>query len=390
MIYWYTGQPGHGKTLTAIVRAMEFKDKGREVYVCNVRDFDYEKTGMHKMTPADFLDWMNFLPDGAVCLVDEAYEHGMLPKRPPSAKVPPHVERLATHRHRGIDFIFVCQSPDKQIDGFVHDLIEEQVHVRRRFGTQFQHLRIFDRFERNPEKAHPLRIVRQRLPKRAFGVYKSTALDTTERRVPWYFIGFAVGVPLGLGFMYYTFGGLKDRLGGGAQPVPNVAASAAANGAQAPVAAGASSKAATPLEYAQRFIPRIPSQPWSAPAYDGLAVGAEPPRLFCMSSRRGTDATGGIRRTSCSCVTEQGTRYTVRMDVCMAIARDGQYEPYYQERTREQLDGLAMQDVHAGNLRRLHEGGTAQVVGVPQVPSYGDIGIKANGGATNPGWGTVR
>lgn len=37
MIYWYTGQPGHGKTLHAIDHAIDFRDAGRLVYVCNVR-----------------------------------------------------------------------------------------------------------------------------------------------------------------------------------------------------------------------------------------------------------------------------------------------------------------------------------------------------------------
>lgn len=389
MIYWYTGQPGHGKTLTAIARALEFKEKGRHVFVCNVRDFDYEKTGMSKMTPADFIDWMNFLPDGAVCLVDEAYEHGMLPKRPPSGKVPPHVERLATHRHRGIDFIFVCQSPDKQIDVFVHDLIEEQVHVRRRFGTSFQHLRIFDRFERNPEKATPLRLVRQRLPKHVFGLYKSTELDTTERRIPWYFIGFAVGVPLGLGFMYYTYGGLAERLGGGHQAVPTTSAALAANGAQAPVAAQRETRTpVTPLEYAQRFVPRLPAQPWSAPAYDDkLHVSAEAPRLFCMASGVGKNSVGNVELKSCSCITEQGTRYKLEYQYCVKIAQDGQYEPFREERDQEHMDGYALGDAHAQALRVQQEQAAVQL-NAPQVPSYGQFGIKPNSGATNPGWGT--
>ena len=66
MIYWYTGQPGHGKTLCAIARALEFKAQGRRVFVCNVRDFDYEKTGCEKLTPDQFRNWMQELPDGAV------------------------------------------------------------------------------------------------------------------------------------------------------------------------------------------------------------------------------------------------------------------------------------------------------------------------------------
>jgi hypothetical protein len=66
--------------------------------------FDHERARMLPMTPEQILRLAeNFLPDGAVALVDEAYEHDMLPKRPPGSKVPEHVKLLAKHRHRGLD-----------------------------------------------------------------------------------------------------------------------------------------------------------------------------------------------------------------------------------------------------------------------------------------------
>ncbi|MBD4124044.1 zonular occludens toxin family protein, partial [Xanthomonas citri pv. citri] len=134
---------GHGKTLHAIDHAIDFRDAGRLVYVCNVRGFKHADARMLEMTPEQFIDWPNSLPDGAVCVVDEAYEHGMLPKRRPGSTVPHHVEQLAKHRHRGLDFIFVSQSPDRQCDDFVQDLIERHVHVRRRFGLPFAHLHTY-------------------------------------------------------------------------------------------------------------------------------------------------------------------------------------------------------------------------------------------------------
>lgn len=334
MIYQFTGQPGHGKTLHAILLAMEFKDKGRAVFVCNVRQFDYEKTGMQRMTPDDFKNWMEFLPDGAVALVDECYEHGMLPKRPPSSAVPPHVKELAKHRHRGIDFIFVCQSPDKQTDSFVHDLIERHTHVRRRFGTQFVHLRIFDRYEARPEKVQPLVLKRTRLPKKAMGTYQSTELETTERKVPWYFFAFAIGVPAALGFSYWVFGGMAERLTG-TEPQP-VAVGAGGSRATEPSGEGARAPGMSPEEFAKRFQPRIASQPWSAPAYDGLQVSQEPPRVFCMIG-------GSAHTGSCSCLTEQGTRYVMPVDTCRFIAVNGQYEPFRDERNARLADGYTQQ-----------------------------------------------
>lgn len=367
MIYWYTGQPGHGKTLHAIERLLEFKDQGRIVYACNIREFDYSKTGVLEMTPEQFKDWPDFLPDGAVALVDEAYEHGMLPKRPPGSKVPHHVEQLAKHRHRGLDFIFVSQSPDKQCDQFVHDLIERHIHVRRRFGTKFVHLREFDRFEAQAEKATPLVVKRKALPKRPMGTYKSTELDTTEKRIPWYYIALPIAVALGLFLMYYTFGSMGKRLAGddavnaksatgsGEHAAPRDGTAVTASGA-----AGDKPPNMTPAQYANRFLPRIPSEPWSAPAYDdALSLPSEAPRLFCMSSMGGENAQGKHVEPSCTCMTEQGTHYEVDDPTCRFIARRGQYEPYRDERNDRFVDGHVQIERASEELAQRGQGGVA-------------------------------
>ncbi|SEP38060.1 zonular occludens toxin domain-containing protein [Rhodopseudomonas pseudopalustris] len=344
MIYWYTGQPGHGKTLHGIERLLEFKDQGRIVYACNIREFDYAKTGVLEMTPEQFRDWPNFLPDGAVALVDEAYEHGMLPKRPTGSKVPPHVEQLAKHRHKGLDFIFISQSPDKQCDQFVHDLIERHVHVRRRFGTKFVDLREFDKFEARAEKATPLVTKRRTLPKRPMGMYKSTELDTTERRIPWYVIALPVLAVAAVLMMYFAFGRMDKRMNGGDSPAVGGTAQAATPHDGAPATAGgaAAPSPAQPLkDYVDKFLPRIPSQPWSAPVYDGaLSLPAEPPRIFCMSSLGGENGLGEQDKPSCTCVTEQGTRYELADEpTCRMVARSGQYEPYLPKREDRLVDG---------------------------------------------------
>ncbi|MEN4903345.1 zonular occludens toxin domain-containing protein [Luteimonas sp. TWI1437] len=387
MIYWFTGQPGHGKTLHAIEKLLEFKDKGRIVYACNIRQFDYCKTGVLEMTPEQFRDWMNFLPDGAVALVDEAYEHQMLPKRPPGAKVPEHVEQLAKHRHRGLDFIFVSQSPDKQCDQFVHDLIERHVHVRRMFGTDYVQLREFDRFEANAEKVTPIVTRRRKLPKRPMGTYQSTEMDTTERRVPWYYFALGIGGPIGLLYVVWVFGSMGDRFRGDADALPPPAATAtdaaAPNGASATVGDDRAARTLTPDEYIARFQPRIPSQPWSAPAYDHLQVPMDPPRVFCMSSTgEGLDANGKPGKPSCGCITDQGTRYLLETAACLLVASGGQYEPYRANRIGDgyRVDGEQLGQRHMADAQRIYEARAAAGNGAPgatwTMPSYGDYGIQ--------------
>ncbi len=336
MIYWFTGQPGHGKTLHAICKALDFKAEGRLVYCGNVRDLDYGRTGFLPITPEQFIDWPNFLPDGSVCFIDEAYEHGMLPKRPPGSKVPHHVEQLAKHRHRGIDFIFVSQSPAKQVDDFVHDLIEQQVHVRRLFGLPLVRLKIFDRFERAPNKSAPITTKRVRLPKRAFGMYKSTVMDTTQQSIPWFAYALVILFFLLMFMLWKSNSVINDNLGPEAQAVVTAedgASAKAEDGAKATTqnkqnieAAGQHVK--TLEEYVTRFIPRIASQPWSAPAYDSLQMPKNPPRIFCMAS--------GNPVNQCGCLTDQGTKYLIDLKTCTTIARDGQYEPYLEVATNGQ------------------------------------------------------
>ncbi len=375
MIFWFTGQPGHGKSNQALKMAFDFKAKGREVYVCNVRKFDYAKAGMHELTSEQFRDWMNVVPDGAVVFVDEAYEHDMLPKRAPGAKVPEHVQQLAKHRHRGLDFIFVCQSPDKQVDSFVHDLIERQIHVRRRFGTPYLHLREFDRFERNPEKAQPLTIRRTTFWKPAFDVYESTVADTSERRIPWYFFALPVGLIALAGLAYYmNYRLTHGKFGAEHEPLPVAAKPADLHDRTEPLGDGREvQKPATQAQYIQQFTPRVPGQPWSAPVYDHLKVSSEAPRVFCMTKGTGDDAT-------CSCYTEQATRYRLDAERCNLIVSNGQYEPLRDELNSRLTDGRNQQMQALDSIDRRRNGDLAS--SMEGEPAGGTV-ISAPAGVGN-------
>lgn len=336
MIFWYTGQPGHGKTVFAIDKLLEYKAQGRLCFVCNVKEFNFDATGCLEMTPEQFRNWMDFLPDGAVALVDEAYEHGMLPKRSASSKVPEHVEQLAKHRHRGIDFIFVCQSPSTQVDSFVHDLIEEHYHVRRRFGLPLAHIRRFDRYERNPEKAHPITITRRKYPKKRFALYKSTSIDTSEKRVPWFYWATGALVLFLLVGTWYTVGRVKSRLtpqetqDAARRNVTSDGASATARGTMQGKDLG------TATDYARLHLPRFDTMPWTAKAYDDRSITADP-QIYCLSSLPADD---DPRPPSCTCLTEQGTVYEISQPQCRRIAHKGPvYNPYRQQQAPQQPPG---------------------------------------------------
>jgi len=79
-------------------------------------------------------------------------------------------------------------------------------------------------------------------------------------------------------------------------------------------------------DYGKWMTPRVPGAPWTAPAFDGAAVKAEP-RLFCIA-----DDTG-----KCICNTEQGTRYKIDLGQCRAIVSDGGLYNPFEEPKREQV-----------------------------------------------------
>ena len=55
------------------------------------------------------------------------------------------------------------------------------------------------------------------------------------------------------------------------------------------------------------------------------------PRIFCAATGEGEDAEGYHKPASCTCVTEQGTRYALPENHCRMTAREGQYEPFRDE-----------------------------------------------------------
>ncbi|MEQ7935481.1 zonular occludens toxin, partial [Xanthomonas hortorum pv. hederae] len=99
---------------------------------------------------------------------------------------------------------------------------------------------------------------------------------------------------------------------------------------RSPGAGGAARTYETPTDYAKAHVARFATMPWTAPVYDG-GTPARQPELYCMSSLAGTDALGKHQEASCSCMTEQGTKYDMSQPECRTVARNSTpYNPYKQ------------------------------------------------------------
>lgn len=314
MILLLSGQPGHGKTLRALVLASEYKKQGRAVYVEGIKDLDLVKTGFLPLENPK--DWEK-LPDGAVIVVDECYRH--FPNRSAQSRTPDYIEALARHRHRGFDFILICQDPSKQLDPFLRGLVDAHTHVRRKFGTHNVVLKTWDHFQDKP-LAQDGRNQVWRYPKDVFTWYTSATMHTVKRSMPWWI--FAV-IPLVV-FVGYVAWHLKSGRFLRDEPATPAVAAAGAT----PVGVETADAPLTAEQYIARNTPRIQGQPWTAPLYDDAQVQAKP-EIYCMSSA-----------VKCTCLTEQGTRYFIAQKVCRTMARHGNYNPYRdrpRDDRREQL-----------------------------------------------------
>lgn len=313
MIKLLTGQPGHGKTLRAIELAMQERAKGRAVYACRVRGLDTEKTGFLEL---ESLSTWQDLPDGSVILCDECYED--IPVRGPGKPLPEWEKDLATHRHRGFDFILICQM-GSQISTHVRALVNDHTHVRRKFGFERSTLLTWDRYQASVASNAEVRDARKqtwKYPREVFDLYKSAEVHTVKRSLPWQVFAVPLLAALVGGCFWFVFHRWNARADAITHhEAADVGAASAATSGPQPVQVP--DKPMTADEYLGQFRPRVPGMPWSAPFNDGRKPKADPD-IYCMD----------IEDSPCRCYTEQVTRLQVPQHDCRLIARFGIYNPF--------------------------------------------------------------
>ena len=55
------------------------------------------------------------------------------------------------------------------------------------------------------------------------GFYESTVMDTVEKKIPWYYIALAIGLPATAYGAWHQFGAVEDSLAGKSNPAAMVA-----------------------------------------------------------------------------------------------------------------------------------------------------------------------
>jgi zona occludens toxin len=201
MIYLITGIPGSGKTLYAVSTLIQSLMK--DSFVTDAGDTIKRRLvvdGIPALAlPHEFLsktvvteksitvedggsgvgNWWEWCQPGDVIVVDECQR--IWRPRAMGAKPPQMVTELEMHRHRGVDFVIITQSP-MLIDQNVRRLVGRHQHVRRLFGLKRALIYDWDGCQSDVHRVASASKTMWSYPKDAFKLYKSAELHTKQKQ----------------------------------------------------------------------------------------------------------------------------------------------------------------------------------------------------------------
>ena len=361
MLYFRTGKPGHGKTLNTIREVdTEAHKKGRVVYYHNVTGLKPDKLQASWFPFDNPHDWFN-LPPNAIIIIDEAQT--FFPVRDPRQKVPEYVSRFELIRKAGHEVHLVTQDP-RYIDVHLRRLANGHIHYWRVFKStqvlRFESEAVIEAVEKKSSfKDVDKKVIK--LDRTYFDVYDSINADAEHHfkfRPP---VKLVLAVLIILGAATY---GIKTYFAYSDKGTPTTASTASSSGNLVTQAASAAASVVTrslnpadstpkppsPEETREQYFaqrqPRIANIPSSAPIYDALTQPATYPKLYCLSSQAPDlverHAVKAEQGTACRCYTQQGTKLDVSVAFCLAVVRDGYFDPARPDRLpTETRPGLA-------------------------------------------------
>lgn len=318
MITLITGAPGAGKT-AALVSMLEELGKDRAIYAHGIPDLKI---------PHVVLDdphvWPDTVPDGAIVIIDEVQTIW----RPagPGQKIPESIQRLETHRHRGLDFYVITQGPNL-LHSNVRSLVGRHVHLRDIgvFGRWWYEWPETADNCRTGWKTAPVK-KRYKLPRHIFGKYKSATIHTKpERSFPKIVLVLLAAIlgAAALGWQAYSSISAKgeSKTETASKPLPfqrsdrpprSDGFDPLTNTIPAPpTAPGVADELAG-------YVPRISNRPETAPNFDHLRQIVNMPQVV-----------GALcTKTRCKCVTNQGTDAGLSEQECRDWLKNPPFNPY--------------------------------------------------------------
>lgn len=378
MLTLITGLPGNGKTLFALSWVKEKAEKeNRPVFYHNIKDLALP------WSPIDPEKWFD-APPGSIIFIDEAQQ--VFPNKPNGATRPEHYEKIAVHRHNGLDIVVVTQHPGL-IDTFLRHLVGQHFHVRRKFGMESATIYEWDKVNPQPQNPAQQKVaipMKWKYPKLAYTWYKSAEVHTVKRRIP-------AKVFLALGFVGLVIGAAMFFMRKFDKPVAELTPVVATNAQGVPVDSVAvhSSRpgvsgpdapfdaVADAREYVAMNTPRVEGLPHTAPRYDQITAAVRAPIPAACVQIGTVRSEKGIR---CKCYSQQGTPMDVQYNMCIHMAQNGWFKDFDE-------DGRAKgQDARQADERNVRpvSPSIAQDSGRTAVVAFSDPGPSAVVPATPP------
>lgn len=304
-VHLITGLIGSGKTLRAVHLIRQEVNAGRAVYACNINGLN-----IPGVIPFDDPSQWQDLPAGSLLVVDEAQRYWRARR---SGEVPPELQAMETSRHDAVSFLIMTQQPT-YLDKHLRGLVTRHEHLYRRMGASAAQLFRWERCIDDPMSASDRDGADQEMfvyPKQEYGSYTSSEQHTVKFRMGMkmklVIAALCVAAVL-IGWVVYDVANGKPKTAAHASE-PSGLPDASALAPRVPAAV-----IHTGDQYALSLQPLVDGVPWTAPAFINRPIVSDP-HVYCMSTAN-----------TCRCVTEQGTRFTMRDDRCRDVARWG--EPY--------------------------------------------------------------
>lgn len=326
-----TGLPGNAKTLYTIGYVKAWAEReNRPVFYHGIPELTLD---WQLIEPTE---WAK-CPPGSIVVIDEAQK--IFRNRSLGAMPPQYVQDLETHRHKGIDLVFITQHPTL-IDPAVRKLTQKHRHLVRMFGMEVSTVHTWHSVRDNCDKPVARKdSEKQRwaFDKSIYKLYKSAEVHTVKRSIPLR-AKLLVMVPLAVfGAGWFVYATLVKPKTDRAVDVP-VAAAAVSAGAGSPGRMrDRPGRDIDPLqdakEYAFMNTPRIDGLTHTAPKYDEITKPVRAP-VPAMCIQRG----GASSQTTCKCYTQQGTPMDVNLTMCLGFARNGWFQDFDADRDREETE----------------------------------------------------
>lgn len=300
MIYLITGTPGAGKSLYAIstlvqqLMATKLKRRGQLIERRLLVDGVSGLVMPHeKLTPGvedddgnlgaapegcGIWNWYEWCKPGDLIFIDEVQR--WFRPRGLGTKPPPAIKHLETHRHLGIDFVFVTQSP-MLLDQNIRRLVYRHQHIRRLFGMQRAMIYEWDACCADPSRVKSATMSFWNYPKKAYDLYVSSELHTKPKsKIPPWLALPVLALVGGIAVAPTAFGTLSGAMTG--KGVGSAAKTAPAPSSSV-VAATPAPLASAPVAVASASVPESLSEPSVSPDLAGcIAVG---PRCACFDDK---------------------------------------------------------------------------------------------------------